>query len=146
MAKPSQASVVLLALLTGCGWLERPEGSFPSMASALSAGAVSSGWVPAWLPSNALTINTIHDIDTNESALVLDLPPGASWQPPSDCRLVPPSAVIPSRFEPSRWPSRGELASSFRFYACPTDIPPTSVFVGILNTGQRVVHWRVTAR
>lgn len=64
------------------------------MFSAVSAGAVSSGWIPDWFQSDALDVREVHDIDTIESALALGIPSGIAWQPPSHCRPIVFSAII----------------------------------------------------
>jgi len=126
--------------------VEVMETSYPDMTSAISRGGVSSGWIPEWLPASAICLREVHNIDTNESALAFNMPSNARWRPPSQCREIPASAVIPSRYRPAWWPSPSELDSSYAFYRCPSDVSLTSVFVGVHETGGRGLHWRVTAR
>ena len=54
----------------------------PDGGGCASEGAVSAGWIPEWIPVGASSLREVHDIDTNESALAFDIPPG-SWRTPS---------------------------------------------------------------
>ena len=147
MGRSLQLAVVFVAALTGCDLIEVAETTYPDMATAASRGGVSSGWIPEWLPASSTDLrHNIHDVDTNESALAFNISSTARWRPPSQCQAVSASAVTPSRFGPSWWPSQADLESSYTFYSCPTDVSPTSMFVGIHKAGSRGLHWRVSAR
>lgn len=122
------------------------ETSYPDMAAATSRGGISSGWIPEWLPANSIDLREIHNIDTNESALAFNISSNGSWRPPSQCKAVLASAVTPSRYRPSWWPTPVDLDSSYTFYSCPSDVSPTSMFVGVHKAGGRGLHWRVSAR
>jgi hypothetical protein len=67
--------IILVAILgilrvVGCEeTLEEYYSTFEAAAAAVSAGAVSRGWIPAWLPRSAVEIHEIHNLDTNRSML-----------------------------------------------------------------------------
>lgn len=145
MLRSSRLTVLFVVALAGCDPIEVLETSYPDLAEAESRGGVSSGWIPKWLPTSSTNLREIHDIDTNESALAFDISGDTGWRPPSQCNAVPVSAVTPSRFDPEWWPDSDEFANSYEFYSCPTDVPPTSVYVGVHNAGDRGIHWRVSA-
>src|SRR5688572_22114675 len=57
------------------------DASYPSQADAVAAGAVKRGWIPSWIPSGATQLREVHNVDTNQSALLFNLPPGFAWDP-----------------------------------------------------------------
>jgi hypothetical protein len=146
MGRSSQSVALLIALLTGCGWIERPQSSFQVMFEAVSAGAVARGWVPGWLPNSANDLREIHDIDTNESALAFHLDPQEHWRPPSHCKAVPHRFIKDSRFDPAWWPEESVLATSYRYFHCAQASDHALEFLGLHNDGTHAVQWRVTAR
>jgi len=146
MRKLSKTVAFLAAALTGCDSIDITETSYPDMAAAASRGGISSGWIPAWLPASSTKLLEIHNIDTNESALAFNIKNSGNWRPPIQCQAVLAAAVVPSRYRQPWWPDPVELNSSYAFYSCPSDVSPTSMFVGIHKGGARGVHWRVSAR
>lgn len=126
--------------------MEVTESTYPTMADAVARGGVASGWVPSWLPLNATNLRETHDIDTNNSALAFDVPGGEAWHLPEGCRQIEYEVVVPPRPSPSWWPDQSALGSAYTFYTCLSDVPPTSVFVGVRHGNTRGLHWRVTAR
>ena len=145
MCRSSRLAVLFVVALAGCDLAEVVETSYPDLAEADSRGGISSGWIPKWLPISSTNLREIHDVDTNESALAFDISGDAGWRPPSQCQAVLASTVTPSRFDPAWWPAPAELASSYEFYSCPTNVPPTSMYVGVHKAGDRGIHWRVSA-
>ena len=146
MARSSQFAVVLVAAFAGCNLTEVSETFYPDMAAVVAGGGISGGWIPKWLPASSTDLREIHNIDTNESALTFSISSNTSWYPPGQCQAVPASAVVPSRYHPSRWPTPSELDSSYTFFRCPSDVSPTSMFVGVHKSGGQGLHWRVSAR
>lgn len=146
MGRLSQLAVILVAALAGCDSIDVAETSYPDMTGAASRGGISSGWIPEWLPASSTKLREIHNIDTNESALAFNISNGSDWRPPSQCQVVPSSSVLPSRYRQSWWPDPDELDRSYTFYSCPSDTPPTSMFVGVHRSGGHGLHWRVSAR
>src|SRR5690606_35713915 len=62
------------------------DASYPTQAEAVAAGAVQRGWIPAWVPPEATDLREVHNVDTNESALLFTLPAKLNWRPPASCR------------------------------------------------------------
>lgn len=58
-------AVAWIICLISCN--ERVETSYASRSEADQSGAISRGWIPAILPTNATAIREYHDLDTNES-------------------------------------------------------------------------------
>src|SRR5690606_10252246 len=109
MGRSSQLVLVFVAALAGCDVIEVMETSYPNMATAESRGGISSGWIPQWLPDNAVDLREVHDIDTNESALAFKISGSANWRPLGQCQPVQLSAVTQPRFDVSWWPVSAEL-------------------------------------
>lgn len=64
------AAVAFIALLcVAC--TEHFESHYPTYADAQRDGAISRGWIPAWVPESALDIYDWHDLDTNTTLLAL---------------------------------------------------------------------------
>ena len=122
------------------------DASYPTMAEAISAGAVSRGWIPAWLPKHSTNLREVHDLDSNESALVFQFSDRADWPPSNQCHPEEFAGITPPRLERPWWPSVSELETSYVFYSCFADPSPASVFVGVHKSERRAVHWRVNTR
>ena len=140
--------VFALALLPlGCS-LERPEVSYKNFADAEQHGAIERGWIPNWIPGSATDIRELHDLDTNESMMAFELPPGAAWDLPSNCVKVSYNEVQPPRFRSSWWPSAKEQKSAYDFHRCAGDDPHESKdqWVARHKSGKRGLHWRAYAR
>ena len=59
----------------GCG--EHPSSTYATYADAVAAGSVARGWIPVWVPVEAVNIREIHDLDTNEVCIRFELPNAA---------------------------------------------------------------------
>jgi len=132
-------------MLAGCDTLDVTEATYSNMADAMSRGGVSNGWIPAWLPASAAQLREIHNVDTNESALSFNFEQ-RDWRPPPGCKTIAAPEVMPSRYRQDWWPTENALSHSYAFFRCPSDVSPTSMFVGIHSSGGSAVHWRVSAR
>lgn len=71
----------LATLLVGC---EVTKAEYRDRTDAASRNAFQAGWLPEWLPEDAVDIRETHDADTNESWLVFRLTSG-HWMVPDEC-------------------------------------------------------------
>ena len=141
MSRSLRIALLLLLAATATGCLDTTlDASYPTMAAAVADDAVSRGWVPDWVPTNAIDLREVHDLDSNESALSFNLPAGTKPTLPARCRPVQASDALQSRFNRSWWPATNELERSYALYSCSTE------FVGVRKSGGRVLHWRTSAR
>lgn len=146
MSTISRLKLLATSLLLAACTNDVVETSYVSRAEAESSGAIARGWVPDWIPVNAEDIREVHDIDTNESALVFALPPGTAWHLPSSCRTAEGGEFSKTRFRRSWIPPVDDQA---RYYSCAgkrVDGPPLIEAIAIMQGGERVLHWRVFAR
>jgi hypothetical protein len=123
------------------------DASYATQADAIAAGAVKRGWIPNWIPPVATQLHEVHKVDTNQSALRFNLPPGSAWKPPKDCQ----SAVAGQFSEPAF--SRDwipDIEHGYDLYTCPSGLvaaqPHLFAGVAVHKSGQHVFHWRVLAR
>ena len=65
------AAAITIILLSGC---DRVTEAYPTYTDARSAGAVSRGWVPAFVPTSARDISDSHDLDTSRQTLRFTVP------------------------------------------------------------------------
>lgn len=135
---------VACTLIVGCG--EVADAFYPTVADARAKGAVSAGWIPEWIPLDASSLREVHDIDTNESALAFDIPPG-SWRTPSHCRPAEGGEFVESKFNRPWLPSGNDLASKYRFFACSDQRHPQMYQALALRVdGAHVLQWTAYAR
>ena len=113
------ASCVLLMLVST--WLWSPsldttvEVEYATGRELKAAGMVERGWVPAWIPDEAIDVHEIHDVDNNLSAFAFRLPAGPQWTLPVDCQQASGAMFIRSRFEAEWMPGdRPDL----RYFQC----------------------------
>jgi len=76
--------IIICLILNGCS--DVYSAKFTDVDEASEAGAFIRGWLPDWLPSNAVNIYEIHNLDTNVQAFSYQLPEIQKW--PSDCEFV----------------------------------------------------------
>ena len=50
------------------------DASYSSQPAAIAAGAIERGWIPSWVPTDAIQLRGVHNVDTNQSALLFNLP------------------------------------------------------------------------
>lgn len=135
---------VACALLVGCG--EVADAFYPTVADARAKGAVSAGWIPEWIPNGASSLREVHDIDTNESALAFDIPPG-SWRTPSHCRTAEGGQFVESKFSRPWLPSRIDLASKYSFFSCGGQLHPQMFqALAVRADGAHVLQWTAYVR
>lgn len=68
------AAVFTMAALIQTACSDLVESSYSSMVDAKRAGAVDRGWLPPFVPEGARGIREIHNVDTNETWCVFELP------------------------------------------------------------------------
>ena len=118
---PAQSFLLLACLASvtvACDGLERPSAFFETYEAAREAGAMTRGWIPEWLPSDAIDIHEIHDLDTNEVCFRFELSRDARSRLLSRLEPLPPAeAAAPPRcrLRSSWWlPSGGEFAQIYQ--------------------------------
>jgi len=144
---PRLAACAVAVVLSACT-SDVLDASYATQAEAVAAGAVHRGWIPAWVPPEATDLREVHSVDTNESALVFNLPAGLNWRPPASCRDADAGEFAEPAFARAWIP---ELGASYSYYSCPspsgvTGSVPIIAAVAVQQGGQHVLHWRVFAR
>ena len=128
----------------GCFW-ETPDSSFDTASEAIDAGMVNSGWIPGWLPRDAVALREVHNIDTNASELSFEIPNARAIELPNDCKPIAYAQTVQANIQRRWWPSEEALRTQYAFFKCDADAA-RYVFVGLRNDGKRVVHWRTYDR
>jgi hypothetical protein len=97
-------------LLAGC---QKTRNTYPSRAEAERAGAVQRGWVPAWIPDAATSIEEAHDLGTGRQRLKLHLPASAAEALVTSLERLRVWDICPSKGLPridGDWPRELEAA------------------------------------
>lgn len=133
----------MLMLMCGCTD-DAIDASYADVEAVVADGAITRGWIPAWIPPDAFDIREVHDIDSNESALVFELPEGSRWTPPSpECERTTGRTFRGPTFDREWLP---DVSDDFKLYGCGTTespgSPPKVITLAISADGRRVVHWR----
>jgi hypothetical protein len=114
--------VSLAASLASLGCAETIDSTYATFAEAQRIGAVTAGWVPAWLPPSATSIREVHNIDTNAFMLTFAVAKGTQLSLPAGCGQVAPSSPARPPFKRDWWPSdvpANNLATHrHSFFAC----------------------------
>jgi hypothetical protein len=142
---PLVLGFVVTLLLLGCS-AENVKKYYPTARDALAARTSGTGWVPIWLPQDAVEIHEIHNLDTNESALVAALP-SQEWHPPPDCRPANGGQFLVPKFSPGWLPTP---LNGYTFFSCngstpesgPQGGPPLIHATAISPDGATLVFWR----
>lgn len=139
-------SMVLIGSWASVGFVacqERSETYYPTYEAAVSAGALSHGWIPAFLPTNAVDIREIHDVATNESMLAFRFDESTTVDPGSSCRQVDPFEPPDPPFEVSWWPTDvpASALSTYRhsFFSCESG----GAFLAFSQVQGEGFYWRV---
>lgn len=115
-------SVVLATSCSVAGCDESPEVYYQTFEAVVTDGAVSRGWVPAWLPKSANEIHEKHDLDTNQSLLAFRFNASEKVEVGGDCERIDPYKPKGPPFKVSWWPSDvpASKLSTYRhsFYSC----------------------------
>ena len=137
--------IVATCLLTsGCFW-ETTDASYSTAKEVIDSGYLEKGWMPRWLPSDAIDLQETHNIDSNASELSFSIPSRDSLTLPENCIPIDLKDTVPAYIQRRWWPNEDELRESYAFYKCPADATEFT-FVGIRADGQRVLLWRTYAR
>ncbi|NLZ16484.1 MAG: hypothetical protein GX087_01950 [Desulfobulbaceae bacterium] len=112
--------VFFAASLSACR--ETFEKYYPSYSDVISDKAIERGWIPSWLPENAVNIHEIHNLDTNKSMLTFRFKGEHPIDFNKDCEEIKPTLLKAHPFNVSWWPkdiSDRELRSNqYQFYSC----------------------------
>lgn len=125
-------------LAVACDGLERRSAFYETYDFAQKSGAMTRGWLPGWLPADAIHIREIHDLDTNQVCFRFELPRDtrsrflAGLEPlgPAEASQMPKC-----RLRPPWWLSRGEPAQVYR---APD---PSWGYIAAAGQGVRVYAW-----
>jgi len=116
--------VTLMALLSvSCDWIESKESHYADMKAAAEAGAISRGWIPAFVPESAMEIWLKYDVENNRTWLSFH---GMVDRPTilNACHgLTTKDVSYPSSGPRGWWPDALTLASKegkaeFEYYTC----------------------------
>ena len=135
--------VVLAAALNAACSSSEQETAYKSMSAAQSAGAVHSGWIPAWLPLHAYNLKERHASDMSRSIMRFSFPAEEKWAPPSDCSPVPLSQVAAPEVAAAWWPHnvviQGVADPGHTYFACAT----ATAFLAVNHSRGEGFYWRV---
>jgi hypothetical protein len=95
---------VLLALLFLFACSEAVERTYRTRTEAEYDGAIAAGWVPSWLPQDAMEIREAHAIDTNAVMVRFSHPKEREVEVPHSCSRIAGSTAPPAPFERAWWP------------------------------------------
>ena len=146
MSKHFRHSLIVATCLlnSGCFW-ETTDASYSTAREVIESGYLEKGWIPRWLPSDAIDLQETHNIDSNASELSFSIPSRDSLTLPESCTPIDFKDTVPAYIQRRWWPNEKELRESYAFYKCPADATDFT-FVGVRADGQRVLHWRTYAR
>ena len=134
--------VIGILCFSGAGCLGTTiDARFDDATEAVAAGMVEKGWIPAWMPKNAVNLREVHDLDTSVGELSFEIPDAGKVRLPADCKSVEYSDTVEAYFRRRWWPTEKELKESFSFLECSADGADYK-FVGIQRDGRRVLQWR----
>ena len=101
MIKPSYTVLILtLCGLGGCG--DQYSDTFEDWEAVRRSGSIERGWIPAWLPKQAITIWERHDLDTNAVIVLFDVAENSKFPENIECEDV--DGVSPPTIRSSRFP------------------------------------------
>ena len=117
----STSAVLRKSLLLACAAVgacsETIDATYKSRAEAEYAGAISAGWVPEWLPQEAMQIREAHSTRTKAMMIRFTFPTEREVRVPSTCLLIGAAAAAPPPFERAWWPkSVPEVGSTMQRY------------------------------
>lgn len=119
---------------------ETQENIYASFSDAQIDGAISRGWIPAWLPTTATAIAEAHNLDTNHFMVRFSFPVQAQVSLPNNCSQISPFAPPSAPFSRKWWPSDvpASRLSTYRhtFYQC------GSAFVAIASNLGEGFSWQ----
>jgi len=116
----SSLLALMVLALSGCEVLSA---RYATLQEAAADEAIERGWLPEWLPIDAIDIQETHDLDSNESWLVFRTTSGR-LNLPADC-VETTTPVIPERAAMRKYPGFARKArdlaasSTGPFKKCP---------------------------
>lgn len=110
------AAVILAVLLAGCN--ENMRASYETYAEAEADGAISRGWIPAYVPPSATQIMEVHNLDVNTQRIRFNAPLADLQLMVEGMRMVPRSELPKSTnyLPPIDGDWIGKSGTSLRFY------------------------------
>ena len=78
-------TLIASVALSACGYDLRIYSKYENLDEARADGAMGRGWIPDWLPENAIDIHEHHDLDTNVRAISFSVDQTEEWPWPIEC-------------------------------------------------------------
>ena len=103
--------IFFLVTLAACHDLQM-YAEYSSIREAQDDGAIKRGWIPDWIPPDAIDIHEFHDLDTSDQAISFSVnsPAGFVW--PAQCSK---SSTAPKpRLKTERFPNKPHKQSDIR--------------------------------
>lgn len=95
-------ALVSVFILSGCFYDERIYSTYENMDAVKADGAIGRGWIPEWLPENAINIHEHHDLDTNVRAISFEVDQVEIWDWPLQC--MPTETATPPKIRTKQFP------------------------------------------
>ena len=117
---------IAIATLGGCfSSCDTREERYPDMSAAVQSGAIAGGWIPAWTPSTARSINLICDLDTNDRLLTFSFESLETTEFTGACSLVlGKTAVLPQWTPAAWWPADHDTAPAAPVRTVSSNVAP----------------------
>jgi len=127
-------------VMLSCSWLERQEVTYADRGEAEAAGAISRGWIPAWIPKSARGLREVHDLDTNQSMLAFHYSPFERPDLEGRCQQIGSEELPRVPFSMSWWPSDIPTTTTPAYvsYSCIAD----RAFLAVLPDRGEAYYWR----
>ena len=113
---------LLLACVAVGACSETIDVTYKSRAEAEYAGAISAGWVPQWLPQEAMQIRETHSTSTKAVMIRFTFPVERKVSTPPTCLPIVASAAAPPPFERAWWqksvPEAQSTAPRYEYRLC----------------------------
>ena len=97
-------TILFFAAIACVGCSERPYNQYQTIKEAQENDALRKGWLPEWMPDNAINIHEVHDIDTNIHALSFEINSNNELSWPSECEEIgrADSPILKTRLFPEK--------------------------------------------
>ena len=111
----SKSLLLACTVLAACS--ETIDATYKSRSEAEYAGAISAGWVPEWLPQDAMQIREAHSAGTKAMMIRFTFPTGREVNTPTTCQQIAAAAAVPPPFDRAWWPkSLPEVGATMQKY------------------------------
>ncbi len=143
--------IVVFLLLQVCD--DRREENFARLAE--SGDAISRGWLPSWIASDATDIRLLHDLDTNETWGAFRFGDAGARELAEACKDVPDTSVpFPRSPEAKWWPpvllNTSDTCEGYRIMKCqqrslgsPGRWETSDAFAAVSHNTRATYFWRV---